>query len=127
MRTTSHSQVTHSFCKDFLHFLLALVGPDGELPVTEVMTRLFEKEGKTRSLSQAYHRYALNYINALTYLESLRRHQDFSDFEKVCFNLLLSYILSDSRYLNSLAEYDLGRTHDCFDLRVVYMVDLESA
>ena len=34
-------------------------------------------------LSQAYHRYALNYINALNYLESLRRHQEFCDFEKV--------------------------------------------
>ena len=32
---------------------------------------------------QAYHRYALNYINALNYLESLRRHQEFCDFEKV--------------------------------------------
>lgn len=36
-----------------------------------------------RSLSQAYHRYALNYINALNYLESLRRHHDFCEFEKV--------------------------------------------
>ena len=40
-----------------------------------------------RVLSQAYHRYALNYINALNYLETLRRQQEFCDFEKVtrCF------------------------------------------
>ena len=39
--------------------------------------------GKAKLLSEAYHRYTLNYINALNYLESLRRHQDFCDFEKV--------------------------------------------
>jgi len=61
------------------------VGPEGELPVTTVIARLFEKEGRTRALSQAYHRYALNYINALTYLESLRKHPDFCDFEKWCY------------------------------------------
>ena len=35
------------------------------------------------TLLQAFHRYALNYINALNYLETLRRHQEFSEFEKV--------------------------------------------
>ncbi len=47
------------------------------------MRRVFEKSGKARVLSQAYHRYALNYINALNYLETLRRQQEFCDFEKV--------------------------------------------
>jgi hypothetical protein len=77
--------VTYAFCKEFVHLLFAYVGPDGELPVSQVMQRLFEKGGRARSLSlsQAYHRYALNYINALNYLESLRRHQEFCDFEKV--------------------------------------------
>ena len=56
---------------------------EGDLNVTELMRRLFEKGSKARMLSQAYHRYALNYINALNYLESLRRHNDFCDFEKV--------------------------------------------
>jgi hypothetical protein len=37
-------------------------------------------------MSQAYHRYALNYINALNYLETLRRQQEFCDFEKVRLN-----------------------------------------
>jgi hypothetical protein len=35
------------------------------------------------SVSQAYHCYALNYINALNYLETLRRHVEFCEFEKV--------------------------------------------
>ena len=56
---------------------------EGGLNVIELMRRLFERGTKARMLSQAYHRYALNYINALNYLESLRRHNDFCDFEKV--------------------------------------------
>ena len=38
---------------------------------------------KAANVSKAFHRYALNYINALNYLETLRRQQEFSDFEKV--------------------------------------------
>ena len=34
-------------------------------------------------IMQAYHRYALNYINALNYLETLRRQPEFTEFEKV--------------------------------------------
>ena len=57
---------------------------DGDLNVIDLLRRLFESRGsKARILSQAYHRYALNYINALNYLETLRRQNDFCDFEKV--------------------------------------------
>lgn len=38
---------------------------------------------KATMLCQAYHRYALNYINALNYLETLRRQLEFCEFEKV--------------------------------------------
>lgn len=38
---------------------------------------------KVHTISQAYHRYTLNYINALNYLETLRRHAEFCEFEKV--------------------------------------------
>ena len=41
------------------------------------------QNNKSSCLSQSYHRYALNYINALNYLETLRRHNDFCEFEKV--------------------------------------------
>lgn len=69
--------------------MLGHVGADGDVSVTAIMQRLFDLNGgkvasnRSLSLSQAYHRYALNYINALNYLESLRRHQEFCDFEKV--------------------------------------------
>ena len=43
--------VTHSFCKEFLHLLIAHVGPDGDIPVTDVMIRLFDKAGKARFAS----------------------------------------------------------------------------
>ena len=89
--------MTYSFCKEFRHLLLGHVGPDGDVSVTTIMQRLFDlnlsggggssskavQNNRSLSLSQAYHRYALNYINALNYLESLRRHQEFCDFEKV--------------------------------------------
>ena len=71
------------------------MGPEGELAVVDVMKRLFCQSGdnqlpggKAKLLSEAYHRYTLNYINALNYLESLRRHQDFCDFEKVLYRPL---------------------------------------
>ena len=76
-------QVTHSFCKEFLQGLLIHLDAEGGLNVIELMRRIFERGTKARMLSQANHRYALNYINALNYLESLRRHNDYCDFEKV--------------------------------------------
>ena len=76
-------QVTHSFCKEFLQGLLIHLDAEGGLNVIELMRRIFERGTKAKMLSQANHRYALNYINALNYLESLRRHNDYCDFEKV--------------------------------------------
>ena len=40
-------------------------------------------QGTPAGVSKAFHRYALNYINALNYLETLRRHHEFAEFEKV--------------------------------------------
>ena len=100
-----HKQVTHSFCKEFLRIMLYHISPEGDIHVAEAMKRLFfhstplqlndnvdnvsfnshllQPSTKAKLMSEAYHRYALNYINALNYLETLRRHQDFCDFEKV--------------------------------------------
>ena len=83
--------MTHSFCKEFLQGLLIHLDAEGGLNVIELMRRIFERGTKARMLSQANHRYALNYINALDYLESLPRHNDFCDFEKVLY-LLLTYV-----------------------------------
>ena len=106
-----HFQVTHSFCKEFLRIMLYHITPEGDIHVADAMKRLFfhstaalqlnENENvsinsshvlqpstKAKLMSEAYHRYALNYINALNYLETLRRHQDFCDFEKVIFHML---------------------------------------
>ena len=41
------------------------------------------QSSKAANLTQAYHRYTLNYINALNYLEGLRRQVEFNEFEKV--------------------------------------------
>ena len=104
--------MTHSFCKEFLQGLLTHLDHDGELNVTELMRRLFEKGSKARMLSQAYHRYALNYINALNYLESLRRHNDFCDFEKVFF--------AKKGIVLALKGFTYGRTFDSFFFSVLF-------
>ena len=76
-------QVTYAFCKEFITLLTELVQPDGYLPVVEIMSQIFLQSSKAASVSKAYHRYALNYINALNYLDTLRSHTEFCDFEKV--------------------------------------------
>ena len=85
--------------------MLQHISPEGDIHVSDAMKRLFfhstplqlnsemenvsfsshllQPSTKAKLMSEAYHRYALNYINALNYLETLRRHQDFCDFEKV--------------------------------------------
>ena len=76
-------QVTYAFCKEFASLLTKLVTPEGDLPVVQILSNIFEQSSKAASVSKAFHRYALNYINALNYLETLRRHHEFSEFEKV--------------------------------------------
>ena len=58
---------------------------------------------------QAFHRYALNYINALNYLETVRRHQEFSEFEKVQDSTVqystVLYKTEESFYNGLVSEY----------------------
>ena len=84
-----YEKVTYAFCKEFASLLVSQVGSDGELPVMRIMSSVFDPNsasgsgGSTAGVAKAFHRYALNYINALNYLETLRRHQEFCEFEKV--------------------------------------------
>ena len=78
--------MTYAFCKEFASLLVSQVGSDGELPVMRILSSVFDPHSsaaETAGVSKAFHRYALNYINALNYLETLRRHQEFCEFEKV--------------------------------------------
>ncbi|XP_047736143.1 uncharacterized protein LOC125177788 [Hyalella azteca] len=76
--------VTYAFCKEFINLLELHQAPGGQLDTTKVLVKLFRKGSKATMLCQAYHRYALNYINALNYLETLRRQVEFCEFEKWC-------------------------------------------
>ncbi|CAL4069127.1 unnamed protein product [Meganyctiphanes norvegica] len=76
--------VTYAFCKEFINLLEQHQVPGGQLDITNVLVKLFQKGSKATMLCQAYHRYALNYINALNYLETLRRQMEFCEFEKWC-------------------------------------------
>ncbi|KAG1683570.1 Pleckstrin y domain-containing family G member 7 [Nymphon striatum] len=75
--------VTYAFCKDFINLIMKNMNSGDILP-TGILVTLFQRSSKTMSLTQAYHRYALNYINALNYLETLRRQIEFIEFEKWC-------------------------------------------
>ncbi|XP_013778102.2 rho guanine nucleotide exchange factor 11-like isoform X2 [Limulus polyphemus] len=75
--------VTYAFCKEFLHLIFQHLHYS-ETETTDVLVRLFQKSTKATALRQAYHRYSLNYINALNYLETLRRQVEFNEFEKWC-------------------------------------------
>ncbi|XP_015790471.1 uncharacterized protein LOC107367281 [Tetranychus urticae] len=75
--------VTYAFCKEFLSLMLQQMN-SGDLNPAEVLVKLFQKSSKATALTQAYHRYTLNYINALNYLETLRRQVEFNEFEKWC-------------------------------------------
>lgn len=74
--------VTYAFCKEFLNVLLHQMNAY-DINATDALVKLFQKSSKAASLTQAYHRYTLNYINALNYLETLRRQVEFNEFEKV--------------------------------------------
>ena len=74
--------VTYAFCREFLNTLVSQT-TNNELQVVMILSKLFQNSGRAAALTQAYHRYTLNYINALNYLETLRRQIEFTEFEKV--------------------------------------------
>ena len=108
--------------------MLYHITPEGDIHVADAMKRLFfhsaglqlnENENvsinsshvlqpstKAKLMSEAYHRYALNYINALNYLETLRRHQDFCDFENPQINHSHFHLLSRKSLLVGLPSFE---------------------
>ncbi|XP_028968533.1 pleckstrin homology domain-containing family G member 5-like [Galendromus occidentalis] len=72
--------VTYAFCKEFIQLLSS-----DSMSTSDLLLKLFTKSCKITSMRQAYHRYTLNYINALNYLETLRRQIEFVEFEKWCY------------------------------------------
>lgn len=73
--------VTYGFCKEFIQLLST-----DSVSTGDMLLKLFTKSSKVTAMRQAYHRYTLNYINALNYLETLRRQIEFVEFEKVSIN-----------------------------------------
>ncbi|OQR66399.1 hypothetical protein BIW11_14185, partial [Tropilaelaps mercedesae] len=72
--------VTYGFCKEFIQLLST-----DSVSTGDMLLKLFTKSSKVTAMRQAYHRYTLNYINALNYLETLRRQIEFVEFEKWCY------------------------------------------
>lgn len=73
----------YDFCKEFLHIIMrTLKTRPEELNATDVLIKLYKENPKIKHLRNIYHHYTLNYINALNFLYSLRRHVEFVEFEK---------------------------------------------
>ncbi|XP_069141397.1 uncharacterized protein [Argopecten irradians] len=75
--------VSYTFCKDFIAALLKGMSST-EFGSTRVLLKAFERFSTHSKDGDIYHTYCLNYTNALTYLEKLRRHDDFTEFERWC-------------------------------------------
>lgn len=72
----------YDFCKEFLFIIMrTLKTRPEELNATDVLIKLYKKNPKIDHLRGVYHRYTLNYINAITYLDSLRNQVEFMEFE----------------------------------------------
>lgn len=75
--------VSYTFCKDFIATLVKAMSST-EFGSTTVLLKAFDRFSSHSKDGDVYHTYCLNYTNALTYLERLRRNDDFNEFEKAC-------------------------------------------
>ncbi|KAG8199009.1 hypothetical protein JTE90_001806 [Oedothorax gibbosus] len=107
-----------------------------EIDTTEVLVKLFQKSNKANALTQAYHRYTLNYINALNYLETLRRQVEFNEFEKWCSrdvrckklqltDLLVSPVQHVMRVPLILKEIEMRTEHPNEKKQILHIIDSE--
>ncbi|XP_048740548.1 uncharacterized protein LOC125654600 isoform X4 [Ostrea edulis] len=75
--------VSYTFCKDFIATLVKAMSST-EFGSTTALLKAFDRFSSHSKDGDVYHTYCLNYTNALTYLERLRRNDDFNEFEKAC-------------------------------------------
>ncbi|XP_052283759.1 uncharacterized protein LOC127880500 isoform X3 [Dreissena polymorpha] len=75
--------VSYTFCKDFIGHLLKDMS-SSDFGSTAVLIKAFQRFSNHSKDGSVYHTYCLNYSNALSYLEKLRKVDDFCEFEKWC-------------------------------------------
>ncbi|XP_060606668.1 uncharacterized protein LOC132758973 isoform X3 [Ruditapes philippinarum] len=75
--------VSYTFCKDFISSLLKDMSAT-DFGSTAVLIKAFQRFSKHSKDGSVYHTYCLNYTNALSYLEKLRKNDEFCEFEKWC-------------------------------------------
>lgn len=76
--------VLYAFCKEYIKFVLHDLQGRGDVRITLVLVKLFEKSALATSLLQAFYKYTLNYSSARNYLDELRRNSEFIELEKWC-------------------------------------------
>ncbi|XP_071810295.1 uncharacterized protein [Asterias amurensis] len=75
------SQVSASFCRDLIRMLLNKASRT-EFCHTDAVVTAFAMFGNR--VCPAYQRYCMNYSGALHYIETLKKHEDFNEFVKLC-------------------------------------------
>ncbi|KAF7262284.1 hypothetical protein EG68_00447 [Paragonimus skrjabini miyazakii] len=74
--------VSHTLCRELIGNLIR-DSTQHDFGSTGVLLRPLKRWSEHSKDGQVYHNYCLNYDSALTYLESLRKHEQFNEFEKV--------------------------------------------
>ncbi|KAF5406122.1 Pleckstrin domain-containing family G member 7 [Paragonimus heterotremus] len=75
--------VSHTLCRELIGNLIR-DSTQHDFGSTGVLLRPLKRWSEHSKDGQVYHNYCLNYDSALTYLESLRKHEQFNEFEKWC-------------------------------------------
>ncbi|KAK2157581.1 hypothetical protein LSH36_188g01033 [Paralvinella palmiformis] len=75
--------VSYTFCRDFISLLLK-DATSTNFGRTEVLVMALQRFSQLTRDGEVYHDYCLNYSKAVTYLEQLRKNDDFTTFEKWC-------------------------------------------
>ncbi|KAF8571595.1 hypothetical protein P879_00114 [Paragonimus westermani] len=75
--------VSHTLCRELIGNLIR-DSTQHDFGNTGVLLRPLKRWSEHSKDGQVYHNYCLNYDSALTYLDSLRKNEQFNEFEKWC-------------------------------------------
>ncbi|KAA3680489.1 uncharacterized protein DEA37_0015000 [Paragonimus westermani] len=79
----SFNLVSHTLCRELIGNLIR-DSTQHDFGNTGVLLRPLKRWSEHSKDGQVYHNYCLNYDSALTYLDSLRKNEQFNEFEKWC-------------------------------------------
>ncbi|GAA55777.1 pleckstrin homology domain-containing family G member 7 [Clonorchis sinensis] len=75
--------VSHTLCRELIGNLSRSLATK-DFGSTDVLIGPLKRWAEHSKNGEVYHNYCLNYDSALTYLDTLRKHEQFNEFEKWC-------------------------------------------